>query len=550
MLTALYSTALTDLLFEKSSDFVGIFDLSEERFVRVNPAGIRILGFSSEQALLSDPVRSRSLRVPPLADEYRTRLIKRITQAGQYEETVQIGRQDGQPFWGKLIISAFADHDRPFALVRLIDQGPGAEQAAHVLADAQRVELQRVFEQAPVGVAVFRGPRYVIEWANVAVCAMWGRTPEQARHTPLFTLLPEASGQGFEQLLDGVMATGVSHVAHELPSTINRQGHPHTVYWNFVYQPLRAVDGQITGVTVVATDATEQVLARQQIQTLNEELAGANEKLRIVNAELEQKVAERTHALMNTLDQLEQSKNELAKALAAEQRLGELKSRFVSMASHEFRTPLTALLTSATLVEKYAGADQQAKRRKHLDHIRTSVKHLNNILEEFLSVGKIEAGMVKSQPAEVDLAHLMSGTVTDMQGLLKPGQTVQTHLSCPSPVWLDPSLLRKILINLLTNALKYSGPGSTATVRATCTNEALTLTVQDEGVGIPKADQAHLFERFFRAKNVEGIAGTGLGLHIVGRYVELMGGSVALQSVLDQGTTVTITLPYENDPAD
>ena len=274
-----------------------------------------------------------------------------------------------------------------------------------------------------------------------------------------------------------------------------------------------------------------------------------------LNADLEHKVTNRTHALMETLDQLKQSKDELARALVAEQTLGELKSRFVSMASHEFRTPLTVLQTSATLVEKYAGADQQDKRKKHLDLIRSSVKHLNDILDEFLSVGKIEAGMVKSQPAEVDMARLMSEIVADMQGLLKPGQTIQTYPSCPSPVWLDPSLLRKILINLLANAVKYSGPGcgqsgSTATVRATCTNRELTLVVQDQGVGIPKADQEHLFERFFRAKNVANIAGTGLGLHIVGRYVDLMGGSVALHGVLDQGTTVTLTLPYDNDPAD
>ncbi|MBC8156446.1 MAG: HAMP domain-containing histidine kinase, partial [Bacteroidetes bacterium] len=280
------------------------------------------------------------------------------------------------------------------------------------------------------------------------------------------------------------------------------------------------------------------------------QLLAQRDHIQRLNADLEQKVADRTHALMNTLGQLEHSKDELARALVAEQKLGELKSRFVSMASHEFRTPLTVLQTSATLIEKYAGGDQQGKRKKHLDHIRASVKHLNDILEEFLLVGKVEEGKVEAHPAEVDVARLVSETVADLQGTLKPDQVVKAYLSCLAPAWLDPSLLRKILVNLLSNAVKYSGAGSTITVRGTCAEGQLTLSVQDQGVGIPKEDQEHLFERFFRAKNVTYIAGTGLGLHIVGRYVELMGGQVSLQSGLNQGTTVTLTLPYENHPVD
>ena len=129
---------------------------------------------------------------------------------------------------------------------------------------AQEQQLRELFEQAPVAIAVFRGPRYVVEMANPAVCAMWGRTPAQAVGTPLFELLPEAAGQGFEGLLDGVLRTGQPYVAHELPSFIDRAGRRDTVYWNFVYHPLREADGRITGITVVATEVTEQVRARQQ----------------------------------------------------------------------------------------------------------------------------------------------------------------------------------------------------------------------------------------------------------------------------------------------
>ncbi|MDB5234385.1 MAG: hypothetical protein JWR44_1378 [Hymenobacter sp.] len=139
--------------------------------------------------------------------------------------------------------------------------------SAQVLArEHQRQQLRELFAQAPVAIAVFRGPRYVIELANPAVCAMWGRTAEQTLGTPLFELLPEAAGQGFEELLDGVLATGVPHVAHELPSVIERGGHRETVYWNFVYQPLREAGDPITAITVVATDVTELVQARQRAE--------------------------------------------------------------------------------------------------------------------------------------------------------------------------------------------------------------------------------------------------------------------------------------------
>jgi len=276
-----------------------------------------------------------------------------------------------------------------------------------------------------------------------------------------------------------------------------------------------------------------------------QQLLAHRDHIEQLNADLEQKVADRTHALMNTLDQLEQSKDELARALAAERELGELKSRFVSMASHEFRTPLTAVLTSATLIEKYPDSDQQDKRQKHLNRIRSTVKHLNDILEEFLSVGRLEEGKIEAHPAEVDVPGLVAETVTDMQGMLKPNQTIQTDLLCTKRVWLDPSLLRKILVNLLSNAVKYAGVGSVVLVKGTCTENQLTLAIIDQGIGISKADQGHLFERFFRANNAINVPGTGLGLHIVGRYVELMGGQVTLQSELGEGTTVTLILPYQ-----
>lgn len=261
------------------------------------------------------------------------------------------------------------------------------------------------------------------------------------------------------------------------------------------------------------------------------------------NYELEQKVAERTQALKYTLDQLQQSKDEVVRALANEKELSELKSRFITIASHEFRTPLTSILNSTTLIEKYPEEDQQDKRLRNLQRIRSSIRNMNSILDEFLSVGKLEEGKILFHPSWVNMDDLVSDAVAEMQNQLKSGQVIQTSLACSDSVWTDSSLMRMILINLLSNAIKYSDGETIIRIDSSWADGQLTLSVADQGIGISQEDQGHLFERFFRARNANGIAGTGLGLHIVGRYVELMGGWIRLESELNVGTTVTVWLP-------
>lgn len=210
-----------------------------------------------------------------------------------------------------------------------------------------------------------------------------------------------------------------------------------------------------------------------------QELIAQHQRVAPLNAELEQKAANRTQALLVTLEQLEKRSGELALALAAEQELGELKSCFVSMASHEFRTPLTTVLTSADLIARYDGPGQQVPHREHMRRIRDSVQQLNDILEKFLSGGRIEEGKVEAHPTRPDLTDLLRDTVADVQSLVKVGQTIDWQANCPNPVHLNASLLRKILVNLLSNALKYSEVGAPVTVRAECRRGQLTVSVVD-----------------------------------------------------------------------
>ena len=212
-------------------------------------------------------------------------LLDRVYQTGEtffgHEMPLVVTRPDGHPLWQLYFTFTYQAYRENGEIVGI--SVFGLDVSAQVSArQRQQEQLHELFAQAPVALAVFRGPRYVIEIANPAVCAMWGRTMAQAVGTPLFELLPEAAGQGFEELLDGVLATGVPFVAHELPSLIDRGGRRETVYWNFVYQPLREASGHITAITVVATDVTEQVQARRQAEALHaDQLASARREARM-----------------------------------------------------------------------------------------------------------------------------------------------------------------------------------------------------------------------------------------------------------------------------
>lgn len=259
-----------------------------------------------------------------------------------------------------------------------------------------------------------------------------------------------------------------------------------------------------------------------------------------LNQNLEKEVVNRTKALVETLERLETSKKALEQALEREKELGELKSRFVSMASHEFRTPLTSILSAANLVEKYVAELDQDKRERHLRRIKTAVSNLTDILEEFLSVGKLEEGKIEPRLLEFDLTTLIAEVQLDLQAILRPRQQFICEHIGPELCCTDPSLLRKIIINLVSNACKFSPEGSLIQLQTCVSKAQLTLQVSDTGIGISDEDQKYLFDRFFRGSNVTNVQGTGLGLHIVARYAQLLNGSVRIDSQLGKGTTVTI----------
>ena len=230
--------------------------------------------------------------------------------------------------------------------------------------------------------------------------------------------------------------------------------------------------------------------------------------------------------------------------LRREKELNELKSRFVSLASHEFKTPLSVILSSVSLIEKYPDADQQDKRLKHIHRIKSNVNNLKQILNDFLSLEKLESGIVQNCPVETDLVQISQEAIEDMDGSLKEGQYIEPRTEgTPRFIQVDIQLLRNILNNLLSNAIKYSPDGAGIDYKISYHQTTIDIAVKDQGIGIPPEEREHLFERFFRATNTTGISGTGLGLSIVKRYLDLMGGQICLSSNSGEGSTFTITLP-------
>ena len=299
-------------------------------------------------------------------------------------------------------------------------------------------------------------------------------------------------------------------------------------------------------VIAFVSDISQRKQIESEMFRQQEELAAINRKIEELNDELEAKVITRTMQLQEAMEELEKSKDVLSLALSREKELGDMKSRFVSMASHEFRTPLSTILSSASLVARYTQTEDQDKRDKHIQRIKSAVNNLTDILNEFLSIGKIEDGKVVTHYSRFNVRDLLVNICNELQGITKPGQRIQINYTGNETLELDITLLRNVFINLLSNAIKFSPENGLITISAKVDECAAEFEIRDTGIGISAEDQAHLFERFFRAKNATNIQGTGLGLHIVGKYVELMNGSIACESELEKGTAFVITFTKTN----
>jgi len=257
------------------------------------------------------------------------------------------------------------------------------------------------------------------------------------------------------------------------------------------------------------------------------ERVGYEEEIAAMNLKLEGKVANRTRELLNSLER--------------EQRISETKSRFVSIASHEFRTPLSTILSSVFLVQKYTETNQPEKLDKHLNKIIASVNSLTEILNDFLSLDKLEQGKITTEKLDICLDNLLKEIVDEIETICKKNQKIIYSYTGMKNAMIDAKILRNILLNLLSNAIKYSEKDIELSVKAM--PDYILLQVRDHGIGIPTSEQDKIFNEFFRASNANDIQGTGLGLNIVSRYVSLLKGTVIFSSEENRGTTFTVSIP-------
>ncbi|NLP58678.1 PAS domain-containing sensor histidine kinase [Lutibacter sp. B1] len=285
-------------------------------------------------------------------------------------------------------------------------------------------------------------------------------------------------------------------------------------------------------------------------------------KIEQLHSQLEKKIQLRTFELKNTIKQLKElnfnykkeivkrveAENKIKVALKKEIELNELKTKFLSLVSHEFKTPLSGILTSTFLLKKYQSGDQQDKRDKHIKTINDKVVYLNNILNDFLSIERLDSNKLNYKYTTFNLSKIINEVVYNSNMLLKSGQRITIPKDTDSYILhQDEKILELALSNLIHNAIKYSPENTDINLELYTKNKNIVFKVIDKGIGIPEKDQKFVFNRYFRAENVLNTQGTGIGLNIVKSHLENIGGSISFTSKENKGSVFTIELPLKSE---
>ena len=364
-----------------------------------------------------------------------------------------------------------------------------------------------------------------VESMNPSACALFGYETEQVIGNNISMLMPEPYHSQHDGYLKRYQETDEAHIIG-IGREVSGLRKDRSVF------PFRLAVSQVQYEGRVVYTGFIHDLSREK---------DAEEQLKKYTARLELLVEERTETLQSLIAQLQKAKAEVSLSLVKEKELNQLKSRFVSMASHEFRTPLSSIQLSASLIEKYDQEYQNPNISKHVGKIKSGVSNLTNILNDFLSLERLEAGKIESLEEAFDLVNLSEEITEEMQLFTKQNQNIiYQHTGKTSIVILDANLLKNCIINLISNAIKYSGENTFIEFNTEIKQSQCLITIKDNGIGVPLDDQKHLFEPFFRANNTGSIPGTGLGLNIVNRYIKVMKGEIEFESAQNKGTKFTL----------
>jgi len=356
------------------------------------------------------------------------------------------------------------------------------------------------------------GPDHIIEVANQMIIGLWGKPEADVLHRPVFDALPDARGQGLEDIMANVYSSGETFHASEMPVSLIRSGQSEIVYQNFVYQPYRGADSSIQGIIAITIDVTEQVLARKKIEQSEAEL-------RVTQQRLE-------------------------KELEAGKQVQRQKDDFIGMASHELKTPLTSLSAILQVAGLKLKNSPDTFLSDAMSKAQLQVKRMTGMINGFLNISRLESGKIVIEKQPFDLKGLLEEMIVEI-GLTAPTHEINLR-NCPSiSVSADREKIGYVITNLLSNAVKYAPKSKQIEVGCRHTDGLVEISVKDEGIGVSSSDLEKLFDRYYRvvSSNTKHIAGFGIGLYLSADIVKQHGGTIWAESKLCKGSTFCFTLP-------
>jgi PAS domain S-box-containing protein len=391
-----------------------------------------------------------------------------------------------------------------------------------------------LFEAVAEGVVIVDENQTIII-TNTAAEKMFGYSKKELKHKPLGVLIPKNFHQNHDSHFD-------NYYQHSTQRQMGQNRDLFGAHKNGKQIPVEV------GLNPFEFANKKYVMAMVIDITIRKE---AELKIINLNADLEQKIGFRTNELNKTVDNLKEeikkrnkAEAKLKKALKKEKELNELKTKFLSLVSHEFKTPLSGILNAAILIGKYTKAEMQPNREKHLSTIKNKVDYLNRILTEFLSIERLDSGKVNYKFSHFKLSKVVNEVIYNANLLLKIGQRIIYPKNIDEiDLYHDEKIIELIMSNLLHNAIKYSSENTIIDIEIKVKNNWLIIQIKDEGIGIPVEEQNHIFERYFRAENALTLQGTGIGLNIVKGHIDKFGGDISFISAKNLGTTFTIKLP-------
>jgi two-component system sensor kinase FixL len=533
ILSALFHTTLEGIMVTNA----------EGRIVLVNKRCCELFGYTEEEFLqitVEDLLPANAAHLHPT--QRKAFYNNPAVRAKGHRRYLHASRKDGSEFIIEVGLNPVETADGLHVIAHVVDVSEQL-QAEDDLKES-KIRLSAIIEAAVDGIITI-DTNGIIETVNPSAARLFGYPPEEIVGQNIRLLMPEPYRGEHDGYIHNYHETGRKKIIGLGREVSGRKKDGSTFPFYLSVSEVKLRSRKIY--TGIIHDLTEQKAAEAALKRYSNQL--------------EKRVLARTQALnqaivgleneINERKQIEQrlreAQQEMEQALAKERELNELKSRFVSMASHEFRTPLATILSSLNLLIRYTQPEQADRREKHINRIRNNVHNLTGILNDFLSLSKLEEGVIEVRDEFFEIDELATELRDEMQAQAKKGQEISYRHEGETRIFLDPNLLRNIMVNLLNNAVKYSPENSQIFIRTSRNHKSLSIEIADQGMGIPKIEQQHLFERFFRAHNVTNIQGTGLGLSIVKRYVDLLNGSIEFVSSEQKGTTFTIHFPQPSN---